>query len=104
MSIDEALIVLGIGLAFGIFFGYIIFKPKEKIEEIKRIDDQPEEQLMDDENSFYVQLPNNPEIREILIEEPLNLNHKIMLDDVTYKVIDITHKENGHTVFLLNWA
>jgi len=74
------------------------------ITEIKRDKDEEvlSESTMDDENEYYVKLPDKQEIVSIVIEEPLNLNHKINLDGTWYKVISVEHNDNGHTIFVLN--
>jgi hypothetical protein len=75
------------------------------ISENKRDDDAAQlEPTMDDENEYYVKLPDREDIINIVIEEPLNLNHKISLDGCWYKVIAVEHNNNGHTIFILNWS
>jgi len=64
---------------------------------------QPEP-TMDDENEYYVKLPDREDIVNIVIEEPLNMNHKISLDGCWYKVIAVEHRDNGHTIFVLDWS
>jgi hypothetical protein len=56
-------------------------------------------------HSYFVKLPDpkNPKPIEILIENPIALNDIIVLDNIKYKVGQIEHKVNGHTIIYLSY-
>lgn len=88
-----------LGFFVGIAATVLFISEKKKEDETNEFDP-----TMDDENEYYVKLPDKSEIVNIVIEEPLGLNHRINLDGTWYKVIAVEHKDNGHTVFILNWS
>lgn len=91
-----------VGFFVGICAAILFFSERKKeLNEQKENFDEPE---MDDQNEFYVKLPDKADIVRIMIEEPLDLNHRVTLDGTTYKVVAVDHKENGHTVFTLTWT
>ena len=86
-----------LGLVIGYMLGLYFASRKNNPEQEEEVNTSS----MDGEQQYYVQLPFTAEIRKILIEEPLELEHLVTLDNVTYKVIRVNHTENKHTIFIL---
>jgi hypothetical protein len=92
-----------VGFFVGIFATILVISEgKKKLNDLDQ-DDGTKDPEMDDHNEYYVKLPYKAEIVRIMIEEPLDLNHRVTLDGTTYKVVAVDHKENGHTVFTLTY-
>ncbi len=94
-------IVIGFISAMFIVWQYMEVKNKQVENPAK---DELEEGMDGYGNNYYVCIPGNNDPIQIDIEEPVGIGHFIILDKIKYKVQDITHKVNGHTLILLGFT
>lgn len=95
------------GFLFGLFVCFWLISRNYKLVENddngeSNKDEYPD--TMDDENDFYVLLPNATEPIIICVEEPLQVGHLLKYEENWYEVESVEHVVNGHTTFNLKFT
>lgn len=103
-----------IGVAIGIFWVIISkyklvketpdekddFDKREKETEEEMVDEDFHEELGDNTNYYYIQFPHLQRPVEISIEEPLELQHSITYRGLVYRITNVIHKTDGHSIYV----